>query len=334
MISLTKTAPKSLAQLAELCGGEVVGNADYPLVGVCSVENPVANQLTFVGSDNLLKHVDTAADCAYVIKPEYRHHIENGIIHDNPTQAFRLILAGLMPLSTPSVAASARIANTAVIGDNVSIGDNVIIAEHVVIGDNCHIAANSVIGEKTQIGADTHVGYHVVIHHRCHVGQGCVIADGAVIGGQGFGFSFEGGQWHAIAQVGSVRIGDHVHIGANTCIDRGAIEDTVIGNNVIIDNLVHIAHNVKVGDGTAMAACVGIAGSTTIGKYCLLAGQVGVAGHLSICDGVQVNGGARVLQSIKKPGVYGGSFTALPVNQWNRITVYVKKLESLFRREK
>lgn len=334
MINLNKQFPKKLSELAALCDAQVIGDADYPIIGVCSVENQQPQQLTFLGSDKLINQIDAETDCAYIVKPEYASHIQQGITHDNPTQAFRIILTELSEKKPVTVANSATIAQTANLGDHVSIAENVVIEDNVVLGAGCYIGSNSYIGQGCHIGKGTAIGHNVTIHHDCHIGDDCVIADGAVIGGQGFGFSFEGGQWAAIPQVGGVKIGNNVHIGSNSCVDRGAIENTVIGNNVIIDNLVHIAHNVKIGEGTAMAACVGVAGSTTIGKYCLLAGQVGVAGHISICDGVQINGGAKVLKSIKKSGVYAGSFTALPVSQWNRITVYVKKIESLFKREK
>lgn len=334
MIDLTHESPKSLLTLSKLCCGQVVGEAAHQIVGMCSVTHQQPGHLAFIGTDKLIRQLDLDSGCAYIVKPGYRDRIKTGILHDNPTQAYRLILEQLTIMPKPSIAKSAMIADSAVIGQGVSIGEQVIIEAGVKIADQCVIQANSVIKQNVKIGKKTVVGHHVTLHHDCVIGESCVLADGVVIGAQGFGFSFEGGGWQAIPQIGKVKIGNFVHIGANTCIDRGAIEDTQIGHHVIIDNLVHIAHNVKIGDGTAMAACVGIAGSTTIGKHCLLAGQVGVAGHLTICDGVQVNGGAKVLQSIKSPGVYAGSLTVMPANKWNKIAVYIKRIESLFKREK
>lgn len=334
LIDLTSVFPKSLSSLAEFCSGQVVGDPTYSIIGICSIEQQRVNHLAFIGSDRLIRQIEPDTGCAYIVTPAYRDKIETGIIHDNPTQAYRLILESLITKAEPRIAKSAIIADKAVIGQSVTIGERVIIESGAIIGDHCVIHAGSVIKKNVKLGEKTVVGHQVTLHHDCTIGQACVLADGVVIGAQGFGFSFEGGGWQAIPQIGKVIIGDFVHIGANTCIDRGAIEDTVIGNHVIIDNLVHIAHNVKIGTGTAIAACVGIAGSTTVGKHCLLAGQVGIAGHLTLCDGVQVNGGAKVLQSIKTPGVYAGSFTALPAVKWNRIAVYIKKIESLFKREK
>lgn len=325
----------NLGELAKLCQGQLVGAEQMPIIGVCSIEQPKERYLTYVSDRRFAAHIDTATDCAYIVTPEQAPLITTGIIHDNPTKAFRLILAVLYPTTfSGQVAATAVVNEAAKLGQHVTVGHHAVIEAGAVIGDNCVIGANTVIHSGASIGENTRLGNQVTIHNDCTVGTDCVIADGVVIGGQGFGFSFEGGAWQPIPQVGSVVIGHHVHIGANTCIDRGAINDTVIGNHVIIDNLVHIAHNVTVGERTAMAACVGIAGSTKVGKNCLLAGQVGVVGHIEIADGVQVNGGARVLQSIKKSGVYAGSFQAMPVMKWNRIAAYLKKLETLFTKRK
>lgn len=325
----------SLGDLANVCQGQLIGQANTTIKGVCSIETPVSGCLTYLSSPRFFSKIDPELGCAYIVTPANKGAIALGIIHDNPTQAFRLILDALYP---PSY--SGQIATTAVISDSACLGKNVTVGDYAVIGDHTVIKSGSVIGANTVIHSDVFIdensrlGSHVTIHNRCTVGAKCVIADGAVIGSQGFGFSFEGGRWEPIQQVGSVIIGDGVHIGANSCIDRGAINDTVIGNNVIIDNLVHIAHNVEIGERTAMAAGVGIAGSTKIGKNCLLAGQVGVVGHIEIADGVQVNGGARILQSIKEPGGYAGSFHVMPAMKWNRIAAYLKKLEILFTKEK
>ncbi len=328
--------PLTLAELAHICGSDaVIGNPDKVITTICSVNNPQTDALTFIDNPKFLKQVTSDIDVAYLVKPDWQDTISLGIVHPNPTQAFRLILTAITRTDSPAtISETAQISPNATIGSNVTIGHYSVIEDGVVLGDNCVIGNHTTIATDNVIASDTFIGNKVSIYHNCHIGHDCVIADGAVIGGQGFGFSFEGGNWHPIPQIGGVRIGNHTHIGNNTCIDRGAINDTVIGNNVIIDNLVHIAHNVVIGDGCAMAAEVGIAGSTTIGKHCLFGGQVGIVGHIDICDGVQVNGGARILQSIKESGAYAGAFTAMPVQKWNRASIYFKKIEQLFRREK
>lgn len=328
--------PLTLAELANLCGStEIIGDPETLIQQFCSIEHLQANHLTFIGSSALLKQVDRDIDAAYLIKSEWRDSVDLGIVHDNPTQAFRLILTAIFtPRYSATIASTAKISEKATIGKHCHIGEYSVIEDGVVLGDNCVIGNHCTIARDTVIGGNTVIGNRVNIYHDCQIGTDNVIADGAVIGGQGFGFNFEGGSWYSIPQIGRVRIGNHVHIGNNTCIDRGAINDTIIGHNVIIDNLVHIAHNVVIGDGCAMAAEVGIAGSTTIGKNCLFGGQVGIVGHINICDGVQVNGGARILQSIKKPGTYAGVLQAMPVTKWNRAAVYFKKIEQLVKREK
>lgn len=325
----------NLGVIAKLCQGHLVGSGNAQIVDVCSIEQPSEKCITYVSDVRFARSIDINTGCAYIVTPEYADKISLGIIHKNPTQAFRIILNYFYPKRFDGgVADTAIISERAKLGNNVTVGHYAVISDDVELSDNCVVGSHTVIHSGSVIGAGTHLGSQITIHQQCSIGSRCMISDGVVIGGQGFGFSFEGGRWESIPQVGTVIIGDCVHIGANSCIDRGAINDTIIGNNVIIDNLVHIAHNVEVGERTAMAACVGIAGSTKVGKNCMLAGQVGVVGHINIADGVQVYGGARVLQSIKDPGAYAGSFHAMPVRQWNRIAVYLKKIETLFRKEK
>ncbi len=327
--------PTTLQTLADICEGDIIGRGDVRVESICSIDDIKAYGLTFVTSPAVAKKITDADDVFYIVKSDWREQVQNGICHPNPEQALRQILVALTARNQPAtIAPTAIVSDSAMLGENVSIGAHSVIGDNVRIGDNVHIGIGVVIEENTQIGNHARIGHRVVIHHDTQIGSGGVISEGAVIAGQGFGFSLEGGQWKPIPQIGRVIIGDNVHIGANSCIDRGAINDTIIGNHVIIDNLVHIAHNVQVGDGTAMAAGVGIAGSTKVGKYCLLAGQVGVVGHIKIADGVQVNGGARVLQPIKESGVYAGSFHVQPVRKWNRTAVYLKKLGELFRGNK
>lgn len=326
--------PCDLATLVAICDGELVGETRM-IQGICSAETPQADHLTFIASKAFLKYINLDSQAIYIVKPEHKAAISSGILHENPTQAFRLIAEFLTHSAVSGcISKTAVVSSTAQIAKESFIGENVVIGDAVQIGAGCYIGANTVIEAGAIIGENTRIEHNASIYQNVQIGKDCVIASGAVIGSQGFGFSFEGGEWKAIPQLGRVVIGNAVHIGANACIDCGAINDTVIGDNVIIDNLVHIAHNVNIGSHTALAGCVGIAGSTTIGKYCLFGGQVGIAGHITICDGVQVNGGANILQSIEEPGGYAGALPALPVTKWNRAIIYFKKLETLFRRKK
>lgn len=205
-----------------------------------------------------------------------------------------------------------------------------VIAPTAKIGKNPSIGAYAVIGEFVEIGDDCEIGSHVAIHHHCVLGDGVQIHAHASIGAEGFGFapkiSGQGVAWQKIHQLGKVIIGNRVRIGANTCVDRGAVGDTVIGDDVIIDNLVQIAHNVHIGRGTAIASMTGVAGSTHIGANCIIGGGVGIAGHLTIADGVTLTGRTFVAQSIDKAGSYSSGTVAMPTNDWRRATVKFRHL--------
>lgn len=221
---------------------------------------------------------------------------------------------------------SAIIASTALIGQNVCVGAYVSIGERVSIGDNVRIAANTVIDEGAVIGTGSSIGSGVVIAPHCVIGESCYIYAGACIGSDGFGFAPSDIGWERIAQLGRVVIGNNVRIGANTCIDRGAIDDTVIGDDVIIDNLVQIAHNVVIGKRVAIAAGVGIAGSTTIGNDCIIGGMAGIVGHLTIADGTVITAMTLVSKSITTKGTYSGGITAMPSQNWRRAVVGFRQL--------
>lgn len=328
--------PIPLSQLATIASGEVIGDADRLVLGVCSLEHLVENHIAFVTATKNITNILTSETSFFIVKPPLVASVTQGIIHNNPQQAFRLILNHTHEKTTQAesgIADTAVISSKANIDNSASVGDYTVIEADVTIAPGCRIGSHCHLGAGTSIQAHTHIGHRVIIHSQTIIGEACVIGDGAVIASAGFGFSFEGGNWYSMPQIGRVQIGHHTHIGANSCIDRGAINDTTIGNNVIIDNLVHIAHNVVIGDHSAIAAGVGIAGSTRIGKYCMLGGKVGVVGHIEIADGVQVTGGSRVLKGIDKAGTYGGSFHVLPVMKWNRLTIYMKRLGQLFTKE-
>lgn len=214
--------------------------------------------------------------------------------------------------TTPQIHPTAIISPTAIIGKNAQIGAYAVIGDGVVVGDDCQI------------------GSHVAIHHHCVLGDGVQIHAHASIGADGFGFApkvgADGLAWQKIHQLGRVVIGNRVRIGANTCVDRGAVGDTVIGDDVIIDNLVQIAHNVHIGRGTAIASMTGVAGSTHIGANCIIGGGVGIAGHLMIADGVTLTGRTFVAQSIDKAGSYSSGTVAMPTSDWRRATVKFRQM--------
>jgi UDP-3-O-[3-hydroxymyristoyl] glucosamine N-acyltransferase len=200
------------------------------------------------------------------------------------------------------------------------------IAAGVTVGAHCFIGARCEIGEGGWLAP------RVTLYHDVRIGKRVVIQSGAVLGGEGFGFANEKGVWQKIAQIGGVLVGDDVEIGVNTAIDRGALADTVLGNGVKLDNQIQIAHNVQIGDHTAMAACVGISGSTKIGKHCMLAGGVGLVGHIEICDNVFITGMTMVTHSITEKGSYSSGTAMQPAAEWRKSAARIRQLDDIARR--
>ncbi len=228
---------------------------------------------------------------------------------------------------TAWVSPEACIAADAWIGPHCTVEAGAVIETGVVVGPNC------VIGEQAVIGAGSRLVAQVTVCHRVQLGRRVLAHPGAVIGSDGFGLALDhDGRWLKVPQLGGVQIGDDVEIGANTTIDRGALEDTVIEDGVKLDNQIQVAHNVRIGAHSALAGCVGIAGSAQIGRHCMLGGGVGVAGHLEIADRVQVTGMSLVAQSITEPGAYSSGLTVEPNRLWNKISARLRRLDELFRR--
>jgi UDP-3-O-[3-hydroxymyristoyl] glucosamine N-acyltransferase len=232
--------------------------------------------------------------------------------------------AGVHPSAI--IAASARVATSA------SVGPGVVIEEEAVIGENVVLGAHTYVGARSSIGNDGWLAPRVTLYHDVSIGERVVIQSGAVLGGEGFGFAKQDGEWLKIAQIGGVTIGDDVEIGANTTIDRGALDDTRIGNDVKLDNQIMIAHNVEIGDHTAMAACVGISGSTKVGRNCMLAGGVGLVGHIDICDNVFVTGMTMVTHSITQPGAYSSGTAMQTAGDWKKNAVRFRQLDDMAKR--
>ena len=236
------------------------------------------------------------------------------------------------PVPASGVHATALVADEATLGEGVSIGARACVEPGVVLGDGVIIGAGAYVGHDTQIGDRTQIYPNAVIYHRVKIGSDCTVHSQTVIGADGFGFAPGPEGWEKICQLGSVLIGDRVDIGASSTIDRGALEDTVIADGVIIDDQVHIAHNCRIGKNTAIAGCTGIAGSTTIGENCTLANAVGVSGHLEICDNVHLTGQARVTKSITEPGSYSSGTPLAETREWGRNAVRFTQLDALHKR--
>ena len=315
---------------AELSAAQLCLHLDG--IGNLTTANP--HQLSFLANPHYIPSLANSQAGAVLTTTEHQDKVGQNTIalvvaapylaYASASQLFahQSLMSGIHP--------SAVIAESAVIGNGVTIGPFCVIGEQVQIGDRSVLDANVVIEANINIGTDCVIKSQVVIGHDCVLGNHVRLHAGVSIGAEGFGFaptsnpSITG--WERIAQLGRVVIGDHVRIGSQTCIDRGAIDDTVIGNHVIIDNLVQVAHNVRIGDGTAIAAQTGIAGSTTIGKRCIIGGAVGITGHIDITDDVTLSGMTMVTKSITKSGSYSSGTAAMPTANWRRAAVRFRQL--------
>lgn len=331
------TGTLSLKEIADQIGARVRGNEDYRVASVASLKRAGSSDISFVTNSRWLDDLGTCRAGALVMRAEDVDKFDgNVIVSADPYLGYARVAALLdsTPVPNPGIHSSAIVAASAQVDPTASVGAGCVIEDGAEIGAHTTIGPGSVIGVGSVVGAGTRLYANVTLYHRVQLGQRCTIQSGAVLGSDGFGNAQDNGRWVRIPQLGGLRIGDDVQIGANTTIDRGALDDTVIGNGVVIDNLCQIAHNCVIGDHTALAGCCGLAGSTIIGHHCMLAGGVGVAGHLTITDHVQITGMSLVSKSITRPGVYS-SGTSLQTNRdWRRNAVRFRSLDSLFNRLK
>jgi len=323
-------------ELVAQLGGELLGNAALVLRGIAPLEAAGIHDIGFLSSARYLALLQQSAAGCVIVGPALREAVASrpsAIICDDAYLYYARLTQWwarqTRKPTRPGVHPSAVVEPSASVHDEASIaalshvGEGAVIGRGVVIGPQCHVGAHAVIGEFTRLAAQ------VVVGERCRIGARCILHGGAVIGADGFGFAPTEGRWEKIEQLGAVDIGDDVEIGANSCVDRGALQDTVLEQGVKLDNLVHIAHNVVVGAHTAMAACVGIAGSTRIGAHCTFAGQAGVVGHVQICDHVHVGAACAVTRSITKPGSYGGMFPFDENGVWDKNAATLRQLYAL-----
>ena len=337
---MSSSASYTLSQLALLLNAEVVGDGGVEITGLAPLANAGAGQLSLMTSDKFRAAFEASQAEAFIVTAEVASsRTGNYLVTADPYLTYAKASQLFAPAiaQAPGIHPSAVVAETARVDSSACIGANVTIADHAVIGANTSIGPGTVIGAGTHIGDDCLLHGNVTIYHQVKMGDRAIIHSGCVIGSDGFGFAPAGkerpeGGWVKIAQLGGVSIGDDVEIGANTAIDRGALQDTAIGNRVIIDNQVHIAHNVSIGDNTAIAGCVGISGSTTIGKNCTIAGAAGIVGHIDIADNVFITGMAMVTHSIKEAGSYSSGTGIQETRQWRKSAVRFSQLEALNKR--
>ena len=322
----------SLEKIAELIGATLVGNPSIEIKGINTLKEANKHQLTYAVSNKYSNSLANTKAGAVILPKKLKEYCPtNALLVDDAYLAFAKISHHFKQYNFPvKRSLSKSIIDPTALVENVTISSGCIIGKNVIIGNNSILEANCVIEDEVNIGENSHISSNVTIQRDCKLGKRCVISPGAVIGSEGFGNAQnEQHSWQSIAHLGRVRIGDDVSIGANTTIDRGTIEDTVIHNGVKIDNLVHIAHNVIIGENTAIAANTGIAGTTTIGKRCKIGGMVGIVGHLTITDDVIVNATSTVNKNITKPGIYTGFFPLMSHSSWKKAGIWLTKLDKI-----
>lgn len=323
----------TIAELHARLGGTIQGDPSVRVTGAASLERARPDQLGFARDRKQLQAARASAAGALIIGPELADALPGRtcLIAANPHATFARALALLYPAaaSEPGIHPTASVHPSARIAEGVSIGPGCMIGANVSIGARTRIGPHCVLEDGVRIGADCLIHAHVTICHGCELGERVILHPGCVIGADGFGNAFEDGRWVKVPQIGRVVIGSDTEIGANTTVDRGALDDTVIGSGVRIDNLVQIAHNCVIGDHTAIAGCAGIAGSTRIGRYCRIGGAAMILGHIEICDHVTVSGASFIGKSIRKPGVYTSTQPQMPHAEWLRNAAQLRHLHAM-----
>jgi len=329
------TVTMTLGQLAEALGATLKGPETLQITGLATLHEAGPGQLSFLANPQYRKYLDNSQASAVLLKAaDAEGFAGNALIVADPYLAY----ARISHLFDPKPKAVAGIHPSAVVADDAQVDGSASIGPFAVIESGARIAANVTVGAHCFIGARCVIGEggwlapRVTLYHDVTIGARVTIQSGAVIGGEGFGFANEKGVWRKIAQIGGVSIGDDVEIGVNTAVDRGALADTLIGNGVKLDNQIQIAHNVHIGDHTAMAACVGISGSTRIGKHCTIAGGVGMVGHIDVCDNVFVSGMTMVTRSITEPGAYSSGTAMQPLGDWRKSAARIRQLDDMAKR--
>jgi UDP-3-O-[3-hydroxymyristoyl] glucosamine N-acyltransferase len=329
----------SLKKIASFLDAEVKGDDSVEIMGLATIDSASSSELTFLSNPKYAKQLDSCEAGAVILESaQAQLYSGNCLIVSDPYLSYAKISSWFdkIPKTQEGIHTSAYIDSSACIGDQVVIGPNVVIEEDVIIGSGTVIKANTVIGKGSVLGDNCTISANVSIYHDVRIGSRVTIHSGAVIGADGFGFAPNGKKgWQKISQLGGVVIGDDVEIGACTTIDRGAINDTSIGNSVILDNHVQIAHNAVIGDNTAMAAYAGVAGSSVVGKNCVLAAGAHVVGHARLCDNTQVMAHSLVFKDIKEPNAYSNATMPLmTTSEWSKNSVRMSQLNQMLQRLK
>jgi len=321
----------TLQQLAKHVDAQLVGDGDILIDSVATLEAATTGQISFLTNPAYASHLASTNASAVILRQESAKQCKvAALVTANPHAAYARIAQLLNPPDSvkPEIHSSATVASTAKIGQ-AYVGPHAVIDDNAVIEDGVYIGANTYIGPSSHIGTGTRIMQNVTISRCVRIGERCLLHPGVVIGADGFGQAYDDGVWIKVPQIGSVSIGNDVEIGANTTVDCGAIEDTVIEDGVKLDNQIQIGHNVRIGRHTVIAAMAGIAGSAQVGSYCMIGGSAKIAGHISIADKVTITALTLVTKSIKEPGSYSSGITFEPTAVWHRIHARFKRLDEM-----
>ena len=325
----------TLAELAEAHDLELRGDGQTVIRRVAPLDRAGPDAIAFLTFASHRRFLADTRAGAVILEAEMADACPTAaLVCTNPHATYAHIAQLLHPVeaSAPGVHPSAVVGAGCQLGSEVSIGANAVLGDGCILGDRVVIGAGCVLGRRVAVGDDSRLVASVALCDDTLIGRRALLQPGAVLGGDGFGFANDAGRWVRIPQVGRVVLGDDVEVGANTTIDRGAIDDTVIGNGVKLDNLIMIGHNVRIGEHTAMAACVGIAGSVTIGARCTFGGGAIINGHIEIVDDVHVTGNSMVVAGIDQPGLYSSGMPLMGNREWRKNMARLKKLDELARR--
>jgi UDP-3-O-[3-hydroxymyristoyl] glucosamine N-acyltransferase len=324
----------TLREIVARLGGEAHGEVVVPLTGVATLESAGPGEIAFLANPKYRSKLASTRAGAVILSPGDRDAAAMPrIVSDNPYAYYARTVALFHPPPPvhPGIHPFAQIDGSANVDAYAEIGPFVVIGPGCTVAKGASIGAHGVLGAGVSIGEGTRLNPGVTIYDGCSIGARCVLHAGVVIGADGFGMAPDAGRWVKIPQIGRVRIGDDVEIGANTTIDRGALDDTVIEEGVKLDNQIQIAHNCVIGAHTVIAGCTGISGSVTVGKHCMIGGGVGLVGHISICDHVTVSGFSFITKSITEPGTYTSGLPFMPHAEWLRNAAHLRRLDEMAR---
>ncbi len=322
----------TVEQIAQLLSAEYKGDGSCAITGLASLDKAQPGDISFLSDVKYKEQLNTTlASCVLLSDNASACVASNAIIVKDPYLAFAHVaqLLDSTPVPANGIHSSVVVGENTNIADDVSIAAGCVIDDQVIIEQGAIIGANCTVGQGAKVAKNTRLYPNVTVYHEVQIGENCIIQSGAVIGADGFGYANDKGVWVRIPQTGSVIIGNDVDIGANACIDRGALNDTIIGHGVKIDNLCHIAHNVEVGEHTAMAGFTGIAGSAKVGKFCTFSGRSSILGHLSIADGTHVTACSLINRSNAEPGVFSSGTGMQDNKSWRKNVARFRQLDDM-----